>query len=58
MGRPLLNISEKRRNPVTIYFNDKQYHDICRIARDSNKSISVYFQEIITREVERKEAAP
>jgi len=55
MGRPLLNSSARRRNPVTIYFDDRQYQIICRIAREGRKPISTYLREIVLKECKEKE---
>jgi len=58
MGRPLLISSARRRNPVTVYFDDKQYHDICRRAREDKKPISIYLREIALKECKEKKATP
>jgi len=55
MGRPLLNSSARRRNPVTIYFDDRQFHDVCRKAREDKKPISTYLREIALKECKEKE---
>jgi len=56
MGRPLLVSAARRRNPVTIYFDDRQYQIICRVAREGRKPISTYLREIALEKCQEKEA--